>query len=90
MGQARFTAPRTVEVDLADGGSRRISGDRVFLNLGTHATVPDLPGLAAAEPMTHVELLDLDQLPEHLVVMGGDVGVFAAGQVRAPFDDGHA
>jgi len=46
MGQARFTAPRTADVDLdpeTDGGTRRISGDRVFLNLGTHATVPDLP-----------------------------------------------
>jgi pyruvate/2-oxoglutarate dehydrogenase complex dihydrolipoamide dehydrogenase (E3) component len=71
MGEARFTADRAVDVELADGGTRRITGDRVFLNLGTHATVPGLPGLAAAEPMTHVELLDLDRLPEHLVVMGG-------------------
>jgi pyruvate/2-oxoglutarate dehydrogenase complex dihydrolipoamide dehydrogenase (E3) component len=71
MGEARFTADRTVDVDLAGGGTRRITGDRVFLNLGTHATVPDLPGLAGAHPMTHIELLDLDRLPEHLVVMGG-------------------
>jgi len=83
MGQARFTAPRTVEVDLVGGGSRRISGDRVFLNLGTHATLPDLPGLAAAGPMTHVELLDLDRLPEHLVVMGGGfVGLELAQAMR--------
>jgi pyruvate/2-oxoglutarate dehydrogenase complex dihydrolipoamide dehydrogenase (E3) component len=58
-------------VELAGGGRRRISGERVFLNLGTHATVPDVPGLAAARPMTHVELLDLDRLPEHLIVIGG-------------------
>jgi len=83
MGQARFTAPRTVEVDLAGGGSRQISGKRVFLNLGTRATVPDLPGLAAAGPMTHVELLDLDRLPEHLVVMGGGfVGLELAQAMR--------
>jgi pyruvate/2-oxoglutarate dehydrogenase complex dihydrolipoamide dehydrogenase (E3) component len=83
MGQARFTAPRTVEVDLAGGGSRRISGDRVFLNLGTRATLPDLPGLAAAGPMTHIELLDLDRLPEHLVVMGGGyVGLELAQAMR--------
>jgi pyruvate/2-oxoglutarate dehydrogenase complex dihydrolipoamide dehydrogenase (E3) component len=83
MGQARFTAPRTVDVELADGGTRRISGDRVFLNLGTHATVPDLPGLAAAGPMTHIELLDLDRLPEHLVVMGGGyVGLELAQAMR--------
>ena len=86
MGQARFTAPRTVDVDLdprTGGGTRRISGDRVFLNLGTHATVPDLPGLTAAQPMTHVELLDLDRLPEHLVVMGGGyVGLELAQAMR--------
>ena len=83
MGQARFAAPRTVDVELADGGTRRISGDRVFLNLGTHATVPDLPGLAAAGPMTHIELLDLDRLPEHLVVMGGGyVGLELAQAMR--------
>ena len=83
MGHARFTAPRTVDVALADGGTRRISGDRVFLNLGTSATVPDLPGLAAAEPMTHVELLDLDRLPDHLIVMGGGyVGLELAQAMR--------
>jgi len=83
MGGARFTAPRTVEVDLPDGGTRQLSGDRVFLNLGTHATVPDVPGLIAAEPMTHVELLELDRLPEHLIVMGGGfVGLELAQAMR--------
>jgi pyruvate/2-oxoglutarate dehydrogenase complex dihydrolipoamide dehydrogenase (E3) component len=88
MGRARFTAPRTVEVDLDPGTggvprTRWIRGDRVFLNLGTHATVPDLPGLAGAGPMTHVELLDLDRLPEHLVVMGGGyVGLELAQAMR--------
>ena len=83
MGEARFTGPRTVEVDLGPHGQRRIRGDRVFLNLGTRATVPGLPGLAAAAPMTHVELLDLDRLPEHLVVMGGGfVGLELAQAMR--------
>jgi pyruvate/2-oxoglutarate dehydrogenase complex dihydrolipoamide dehydrogenase (E3) component len=83
MGHARFTAPRTVEVELAGGGTRRIHGDRVFLNLGTHATMPDLPGLAATRPMTHVELLDLDRLPGHLIVVGGGyVGLELAQAMR--------
>ncbi|MDT4933605.1 MAG: hypothetical protein QOK11_1497 [Pseudonocardiales bacterium] len=83
MGAARFVGARTVEVRLADGGTRRISGDRVFLNLGTHATVPDVPGLVAARPMTHVELLDLDRLPEHLIIMGGGyVGLEFAQAIR--------
>jgi pyruvate/2-oxoglutarate dehydrogenase complex dihydrolipoamide dehydrogenase (E3) component len=83
MGEARFTGDRTVDVELADGGSRRICGERVFLDLGTHATVPDIPGLAAARPMTHVELLDLDRLPEHLIVLGGGyVGLELAQAMR--------
>ncbi|GAA1627275.1 mercuric reductase [Kribbella alba] len=71
MGEARFVGERAVDVQLAGGGRRRISGEKVFLNLGTHATVPHVPGLVAARPMTHVELLDLERLPEHLIVMGG-------------------
>ena len=71
MGNARFIAPRTVEIDLRDGGKRTISADRVFLDLGSRAALPELPGLAAAKPMTHVEFLDLERLPEHLIVLGG-------------------
>ena len=48
-----------------------LRGERVFLNLGTHANVPDVPGLAAATPLTHVEALNLERLPEHLLVIGG-------------------
>jgi pyruvate/2-oxoglutarate dehydrogenase complex dihydrolipoamide dehydrogenase (E3) component len=71
MGVARFTEPKTVEVALNAGGTRQLSGERVFLSLGTRATVPDVPGLAAAQPMTHVEALNLERLPDHLVVLGG-------------------
>ncbi len=83
MGEARFVGGRTVDVELDDGGKRQISGERVFLNLGTLATLPDIPGLAAVRPMTHVELLDLDRLPEHLVVIGGGyVGLELAQAMR--------
>lgn len=71
MGQARFVSSRSVEVQLHDGGTRIISGDRVFLNLGTRATIPEVPGLAAVHPMTHVEVLELDHLPGHLMILGG-------------------
>lgn len=71
MGDGRLVAPKTVEVALVDGGTRRISGERVFLSLGSHATIPNVPGLAAANPMTHIEALDLSRLPEHLIVIGG-------------------
>jgi pyruvate/2-oxoglutarate dehydrogenase complex dihydrolipoamide dehydrogenase (E3) component len=56
--------------------TRRIEAERVFLDLGTHATIPDIPGLARAAPLTHVEALELERLPEHLIVVGGGyVGV---------------
>src|SRR3979490_2819901 len=71
MGTGRFIAPRTIEVSLNDGGTRVLRGDRVVLNLGTHATIPDIPGLVAAEPLTNVEGRELDRLPDHLIVLGG-------------------
>src|SRR6266478_1721071 len=71
MGTGRFVAAKTIEVKLNDGGTRVLTGDRVALNLGTHATIPDIPGLVAAAPLTHVEALELDRLPRHLIVLGG-------------------
>lgn len=76
MGEARFTAAKTVEVRLFEGGTRALQGERVFVNVGSRAARPDVPGLAEAEPMTHIELLNLTRLPEHLVILGGGyVGV---------------
>ena len=71
MGEARFTGPKTVEVALNAGGTRQLHGDRVFVNVGTRARIPNVPGLADAKPMTHVEALNLERLPEHLVILGG-------------------
>jgi pyruvate/2-oxoglutarate dehydrogenase complex dihydrolipoamide dehydrogenase (E3) component len=83
MGNARFVAPRTVEVTLNDGGTRTIFADRVILALGSRATMPNIPGLSAAQPMTHVEALELDRVPEHLIVMGGGyVGLELAQAMR--------
>jgi pyruvate/2-oxoglutarate dehydrogenase complex dihydrolipoamide dehydrogenase (E3) component len=50
MGSGRFLAPKTLEVKLNDGRTRVLSGDKVFLNVGTHAALPDVPGLEAAQP----------------------------------------
>ena len=71
MGSGRFVASKTLEVRLNDGGTRVLAGDQVFLNLGTHAAIPPVPGLEAARPLTHIEALDLDYAPSHLVVLGG-------------------
>jgi len=71
MGTGRFVAPKTLEVRLNDGGTRVLSGDRVFLDVGTHATIPPIPDLAAAAPLTHIEALELDRVPPYLIVLGG-------------------
>ena len=83
MGSGRFVAPKTLEVRLNDGGTRVLTGERVFLNLGTHAAVPNVPGLEAARPLTHIEALELDYLPPHLIVLGaGYVGLELAQAYR--------
>jgi pyruvate/2-oxoglutarate dehydrogenase complex dihydrolipoamide dehydrogenase (E3) component len=71
MGSGRFTAPRTIEVLLNSGEIRTVMGDRVVINVGTHAAIPDIPGIAAARALTHIEALELDYLPVHLIVLGG-------------------
>jgi pyruvate/2-oxoglutarate dehydrogenase complex dihydrolipoamide dehydrogenase (E3) component len=70
-------------VRLDDGSTRQLVGERVFLNVGTHAAVPAIPGLKAARPLTHIEALELDHLPPHLIVLGsGYVGLEMAQAYR--------
>jgi pyruvate/2-oxoglutarate dehydrogenase complex dihydrolipoamide dehydrogenase (E3) component len=71
MGEARFTEPKTVQVTPTDGAPRLLRGDRVFLCVGSRASIPDMLGLAAAEPMTHIEALNLERIPDHLIILGG-------------------
>src|SRR5262245_53530696 len=71
MGSGRFVGPKTLEVRLNDRGTRVLAADQVFLNVGTHPTIPDLPGLEAASPLTNIEALELDYEPPHLIVLGG-------------------
>jgi len=71
MGTGRFVAPKTLDVRLNDGETRVLTGDKVFLNIGTHAAIPSVPGLEAARPLTNIEALELDYLPSHLIVLGG-------------------
>jgi pyruvate/2-oxoglutarate dehydrogenase complex dihydrolipoamide dehydrogenase (E3) component len=71
MGTGCFAGPKTLEVRLNDGGTRLLAADQVFLNVGTLAAIPSVPGLEAARPLTHIEALELDYLPPHLIVFGG-------------------
>jgi pyruvate/2-oxoglutarate dehydrogenase complex dihydrolipoamide dehydrogenase (E3) component len=71
MGEGRFTAERTLKVSLAGGGERVLQAGQIFINTGTRASIPDIPGLAQSSPLTHVEALELDVVPQHLVILGG-------------------
>ena len=85
MGSARFTSPKTLEVALNAGGARVLAGEQVFLNLGTHPAMPEIPGLLDAAPMTNIETLELDYLPAHLVVLGGSYVGLELGQAYRRF-----
>lgn len=65
-GQARFTAPRTLDV-----GGKALQADKVFINVGGRAAVPDIPGIGDVPYMTNSQMMELDQVPEHLIVVGG-------------------
>lgn len=71
MGHGRFVATKTIEVALNSGGTRTLRGQTVIIDTGSRARLDDTPGLAESRPLTHVEALDLDQLPGHLIILGG-------------------
>ncbi|AXC16222.1 PF00070 family, FAD-dependent NAD(P)-disulfide oxidoreductase (plasmid) [Acidisarcina polymorpha] len=83
-GEGRFVGPRTLSVALPEGGTRLLKADIVIVSTGSRAVIPDIHGLRASQPMTHVEELELDTLPGHLLVLGvGYVGLeFAQAMAR--------
>jgi len=71
MGSGCFIGPKTLQVALLDGGTRILRGDKIIIGTGTRATLEDIPGLSESRPLTHIEALELDHVPEHLLVLGG-------------------
>ncbi|HTQ77247.1 MAG TPA: FAD-containing oxidoreductase [Burkholderiales bacterium] len=65
-GQARFSAPRTLRV-----GERTLEADRIFLNVGGRAVVPDMPGAKEVPFLTNSSMMEVDAVPRHLVIVGG-------------------
>jgi pyruvate/2-oxoglutarate dehydrogenase complex dihydrolipoamide dehydrogenase (E3) component len=66
LGDARFTAPRTLRV-----ANRQLTAPRIFLNVGGRAVVPDLPGVREVPTLDNRTVMELAEVPEHLVVIGG-------------------
>jgi len=83
MASGKFVGPKLLEATLADGTKRLLTGKNVVIGTGTHAFIENIPGLASAQPLTHVEALELDVVPEHLIVLGaGYVGLEFAQAMR--------
>jgi pyruvate/2-oxoglutarate dehydrogenase complex dihydrolipoamide dehydrogenase (E3) component len=83
LGSGRFIGPKTLEATLADGTTRQLHGANVIISTGTRAALEAIPGLAAAYPLTHIEALELDQVPEHLLIIGaGYIGLEFAQAMR--------
>lgn len=66
VGHARFVAPATLEV-----AGRRLSAPRIFLDVGARAVRPDLPGIDDVPTLNNVSVMALDEVPEHLAIVGG-------------------
>jgi len=83
MASGKFVGPKMLEATLPDGTKRLLRGENIVIGIGTHAAIDNIPGLAAAQPLTHVEALELDVVPEHLIVIGaGYVGLEFAQAMR--------
>jgi pyruvate/2-oxoglutarate dehydrogenase complex dihydrolipoamide dehydrogenase (E3) component len=83
LGSGKFVGRKTIEATLPNGTTRLLHGNNVVIGTGTHAAIDDIPGLASAQPLTHVEALELDVVPEHLIVLGaGYVGLEFAQAMR--------
>ncbi len=71
VGEAKFVGPKELEVELADGGNRRLSAERIFINSGSYTTIPEISGLSEVPYLTSTSIMQLTELPQHLVIMGG-------------------
>jgi pyruvate/2-oxoglutarate dehydrogenase complex dihydrolipoamide dehydrogenase (E3) component len=71
MGEARFVGPKRIEVRLNDGSVRTLSADTIVINTGTRARMPQLSGLEGVRVLDSTSIMELDEVPEHLLVIGG-------------------
>ena len=71
MGEARFTGHKRITISLNGGGTRHLTADKIFINTGARPRIPSLPGLDGVAYLDSTSIMDLDQVPEHLLVLGG-------------------
>ncbi len=71
LGEARFTGPKDLQVDLNDGETVRLSADNIFINVGARPLDPSIEGLDSIPTLDSTSIMELDEVPEHLLVLGG-------------------
>jgi pyruvate/2-oxoglutarate dehydrogenase complex dihydrolipoamide dehydrogenase (E3) component len=81
FGEASFATPRTVAVTLKDGGQRDISAKNIFINAGTRASRPQLDGLDRVPYLDNASIMELDVVPDHLLILGGGYIALEFGQL---------
>lgn len=83
MGEGRFTDAQSVEVLLNDGSTRQLTAEKIFINVGQRPRRPDLPGLDGVPSLNSTTIMELGEVPDHLLVLGGGyVGVEFAHMFR--------
>jgi len=85
FGEASFTGAKTLLVLLRDGGVRELSADKIFIDAGTRPVVPAIDGLKEVPFLDSTSIMELDSLPEHLIVLGGGYVGLEFGQMFRRF-----
>ena len=70
LGRGAFVGDRTIEVAMADGSTRTVRGERVYINTGSHTTIPPIPGLDTVDYLTSTSVMELQELPARLAIVG--------------------
>jgi pyruvate/2-oxoglutarate dehydrogenase complex dihydrolipoamide dehydrogenase (E3) component len=84
-GEARFVAPKEIAVALKAGGERRLAAETIVINTGDSPTVPEITGLDKVPHLDNVSLMELDAVPEHLLILGGGYEAVEFGQMFRRF-----
>ena len=85
FGEASFTGPKTMHVRMNDGTERELAAERIFINTGARPSIPAIDGLDPARTLNSTTIMELDAVPEHLIVLGGGYVGLEFGQMFRRF-----
>ncbi|HEY1685180.1 MAG TPA: mercuric reductase [Tepidisphaeraceae bacterium] len=85
FGEAKFIGPKTVEVKITTGGTRALTADNIFINTGARPTQPRIPGIDLTKTLDSTSIMELQTLPQHLLVLGGGYVGLEFGQMFRRF-----